>query len=183
MQRPSVRKRQALQTSAVRPVRCPFQGLKSCRCRPWGPKLRTILPDGSYPAHRPRFHGSCESAGGRRRGRAGRHDPDAVSRPKGSRSTSYTTVVKVWNSGRTPPRRGRARHPVARYERLQGLREPPRCGGVDADPHADGEGRRIRRSRGARHRRRRLPPKPFSFVVLVARLRRLGRRTQVARRR
>ena len=49
------------------------------------------------------------------------------------------------------------RHHAARHERLPGLRRPARRGRRDADPDADRQGRRVRRGRGPRHRRRRLP--------------------------
>ena len=42
-------------------------------------------------------------------------------------------------------------------QRLPGLRAAPRRRELDADPHAHGQGRRVRPRRGARHRRRRLP--------------------------
>ena len=41
-------------------------------------------------------------------------------------------------------------------QRLPGLRRAPGRRGLDPDPDAHREGRRVRRSRGARHRRRRL---------------------------
>ena len=85
----------------------------------------------------------------------------------------------LWRAREAPLRRDRPRHPAARHERLPGLPDAARGGRLDADPHAHRQGRRVRRGRGARHRRRRLPLE----AVLVRRARRPAARAPAARRR
>ena len=54
-------------------------------------------------------------------------------------------------------RRDRARPDAAGHQRLQGLRDAARRAGLDADPDAHRQGRRVGPGGGARHRGRRLP--------------------------
>ena len=85
----------------------------------------------------------------------------AVGRGFGSRWRSTATTGCGWRRGAL--RRHRPRPDAARTQRLPDLRRAARGRRLDADPRADGEGRRPRRGRGPGHRRRRLLSKPFSF--------------------
>ncbi len=63
----------------------------------------------------------------------------------------------LWLARENIVRRDRARHHAARDERVPGLRDPARRAGLDADPDAHRQGRRVGPGRGPRHRRGRLP--------------------------